>query len=114
MIRTEEGKNHIQRVIYDWKPIRCSVCSYFEHGDTQCSRQIKPKQVWRVKQKANIEGQNTSEDRIHMETTIDETTNTAIVNKEISVQQPTNNRFNILTSLDDENKTTEVEKCDGK
>ncbi|KAF8402089.1 hypothetical protein HHK36_013041 [Tetracentron sinense] len=35
-IKIGEGKFLIQKVLYDWKPIRCSKCLSFGHSDSHC------------------------------------------------------------------------------
>ena len=45
-----------QRVEYEWRPARCSTCSTFEDGITQCPKQRK-KKVWKVKEKPNTKEQ---------------------------------------------------------
>lgn len=65
VIQTEDERCHTQKVVYDWKLVRCSACVCFGHGDSQCPKQKKTKQVWRVKTKKIIEEPHEQNDNIN-------------------------------------------------
>lgn len=48
----EDGSSFVQKVVYDWRPPRCEECNTFGHVKSQCSKEIKVKQVWRAKQRS--------------------------------------------------------------
>lgn len=48
-IEKEDGGEFTQKVLFDWKPLRCNFCSCFGHAGRQCPKQVKPKQVCHVK-----------------------------------------------------------------
>lgn len=52
-IHTNKGERHTQRVVYDWKPSRCSECLCFGHSDQQCPKQVRTKAVWQPKEKVS-------------------------------------------------------------
>lgn len=41
-LRDDEGKFYEQRVIYEWRPIKCGFCNKIGHGEEVCRRREQP------------------------------------------------------------------------
>ncbi|CAI9089388.1 OLC1v1023954C1 [Oldenlandia corymbosa var. corymbosa] len=47
-IANEEGNLMEQDVYYEWRPTQCKSCCYFRHGEEDCRKKEKPKEVIKV------------------------------------------------------------------